>query len=442
MRNNLFCLLGCIFCFSTCRMPSVPQGEIKIIKRLETINTGGNCLDLDVDMDIEDSILVAVANYNGYFVYKINSIDGIVTDISEKEHIEADEMNPNQGDNQAQTVILSKEHNIAFVLDKYEHIWLHKYEDGATQYETNYLEEDCFGSTWLSVAIDDQMDSIGVYTLLKHNAEASGDFLGSSTSLVWTNLKGVNPSSASPEQDKPNCEYIINQGSIAEKIHFSNILLTQSYGELGVRVFKKTNDDICLINSGLIDLNASNICINHTYPAGQENSGEIDYFSCCEEADICPEDLFNSETGECAPYFIFGHGGKYASSGGIMPEIYAEFDTPGEVEAVFSEGNIIFAGLKYSNGCLITELDDEGLIIGNIQFAIGYSVNSIHQDNGLLALAAGHDGILLFDWDGGLDISFIGIIETAYANNVHVAGNILFAATEDGIEIIQIDHTP
>ena len=36
----------------------------------------------------------------------------------------------------------------------------------------------------------------------------------------------------------------------------------------------------------------------------------------------------------------------------------------------------------------------------------------------------------------------MGKIETSYANNVKVVGNIIFAATEDGIEVIQIDYTP
>ena len=161
MKNEIIIIIGILLCINSCRLPSSPLGEIKIIKRLETINTGGDCLDIDVDMDIGDSILVAAANYNGYFVYKINSIGGIVSDISEKKHISADEMDTNLGDNRAQSVILSKEHNIAFVMDKYDHIWLYKYEDGATHYDTpNYLEEDCYGSTWLSVAIDDQIDSI------------------------------------------------------------------------------------------------------------------------------------------------------------------------------------------------------------------------------------------------------------------------------------------
>ena len=70
MKNKLLIIVGVLICINSCRMPSNPLGEIKIIKRLDTIDTGGNCRDLDVDN--EDNILVAAANYNGYFVYKIN----------------------------------------------------------------------------------------------------------------------------------------------------------------------------------------------------------------------------------------------------------------------------------------------------------------------------------------------------------------------------------
>jgi len=408
-------------------MPSDPAGGISIVKRLETINTGGNCLDLDVD--IIDNILVAAANYNGYFMYKINLIDGIVSDISEQKHVAADAMDTNLGDNRAQSVILSKEHNIAFVMDQYDHIWLYKYEDGSTQYDMpNYLEEDCYGSTWLSVAIDDQGDSIGVYTLLKHNAAEDGaaDFLEYSTSLVWTSLKGIGPSSISPNQDEPNCEYIINQNSIAEMIYFDDGLLSMAYGELGVKVFKQTELEACLIADDIVDLSGDALCSEN-----YDNLGEIDYQSCCENT-ACPNGM-----GEC-PWMEGGFGGVFSSAGGIIPQIYAEFDTPGEVEAVFSEGNNIFAGLKYSNGCVLTQLDDDGNVINTNQFAIGYSVTGIHQNNGLLALAAGHDGILLYNLSGS-NVSFMGKIETSYANTVKIAGDIIFAATEDGIEVIQID---
>ena len=100
---------------------------------------------------------------------------------------------------------------------------------------------------------------------------------------------------------------------------------------------------------------------------------------------------------------------------------------------------IIFVGLSNSNGFLKTIINLDGSIADLQQFAIGYTIKGIHQDGYLLALAAGHDGILLYNSNGG-SISFIGKIETSFANSVKVAGKIIFAATEDGIEIIQIDY--
>ena len=64
MKHNVIILIGIVICINSCRLPVDPLGEITIITRLDTINTGGDCLDLDVDMDIEDSILVAATNYN------------------------------------------------------------------------------------------------------------------------------------------------------------------------------------------------------------------------------------------------------------------------------------------------------------------------------------------------------------------------------------------
>ena len=83
-------------------------------------------------------------------------------------------------------------------------------------------------------------------------------------------------------------------------------------------------------------------------------------------------------------------------------------------------------------------MDNDATIISSIQFAIGYTIKGIHQDDGLIALAAGHDGVLLYEWN--LDeISFMGKIDTPYANSIKVSGDVIFVATEDGLEIIQID---
>jgi|TARA_B100001964_G_C14214218_1_gene591916 hypothetical protein len=454
-----------------------------------TVDTGGNCLDLDVD--IADSIVVAAANYNGYFIYKLIFENDKISDMTEYAHISADDMDNSLGDNQAQTVVLSKNHNIAFVMDQYDHIWLNKYEEGATQYgPPNYLEEDCYGGTWLSVAIDDQSDRIGIYSLLKHNAAEFmpycilesdlvdlgnlgtdqgcsdieeyiateynnqtscvavagynwmypgcqvGNYAEYSTSLVWKNLEEVDPSSTSLNGD-PDCEYIINQGVIAEKIYFSDGLLIQAHGELGVRIFNQAYEAICLSDNQLIELEGNEECNNHLSP-----TGEIEYQSCCENIP-CP-DAWGEDCGSNDFYIQqFGYpglGGVFSSEGGILPTVFAEFDTPGEVEAIYSEGNIIFTGLSLSNGCYMVNIDNDGNIVGTTQFAEGYTIKGIHAENGLLALAAGHDGIILYDWDGGYNVSFLGRLETAYANQVKVANNTIIGATEDGIEIIQIER--
>ena len=72
MKNNFLIYLGCIFFMSSCRMPSDPLGDIKIIKRWDTINTIGQCLDLDVN----DSILVAAVNFDGFTIFNLYDSSG------------------------------------------------------------------------------------------------------------------------------------------------------------------------------------------------------------------------------------------------------------------------------------------------------------------------------------------------------------------------------
>jgi hypothetical protein len=483
-------------------MPADPLGEIKIIKRLETINTVGNCRDLDVDID--DDILVAAANYNGYFVYKINyDTEGTISTLMESVHMSSDSLDTDLGDNRIESIVLSKANDIAFILDKYENIWLYKYGLGAEQYgggeakNMRIINTAClnYGGAWLSVAIDDKSDSIGVYFLLNHHSaelqpyciseeddnyvklrewddclniqnyfihgfatqedceynghvwkdpgcKSGGEYAQYSTSLVWKKLIDVGPEDTAFEGE-PDCEYIINQGTIAEKIFFNEGLLSMTYGELGVRNFKQSDENLCVVEN-LIDGETVYTHYDEDDMDGFCGDNFSNHLTCCKTGGCPPgSDGIPDSEGHCSDdnmYIeLFGYpglGGVYSSKGGIIPHIYSEFDTPGEVETIYSIDQTIFTGLSHSNGCMIAKLDDDGLI----QFASGYTIKGIHQDGGLLALAAGNDGILLYNWNGGVDVSFIGKIETSYANNVKVAGDIIFAATEDGIEVIQIDR--
>ena len=58
MKNVL--LIVIVICINSCRMPVDPLGEIKIIKRLDTIDTGGNCLDIDSKNDGTTPAVAAV----------------------------------------------------------------------------------------------------------------------------------------------------------------------------------------------------------------------------------------------------------------------------------------------------------------------------------------------------------------------------------------------
>ena len=82
-------------------------------------------------------------------------------------------------------------------------------------------------------------------------------------------------------------------------------------------------------------------------------------------------------------------------------------------------------------------LDDNGGVMTNLQIADGYTINATAVNDRLIALAAGHDGVLLFEWDGSdfASVQSLGQINTPYCNSVEVDGNNLIISTEDGLYI-------
>ena len=143
-----------ILLLASCKEPNEPITSDDIATFSMHINTYGESLDVDV---INNS-MVAAANYQGFIVYDIErndlghiiSIDSIFND---------SDMDGTMGDNRAQDVVISKNHNIAFITDIYDRIWLYKLGQNSQQYVDNYLQ-DCYGGAWLSLAIDDQVDNI------------------------------------------------------------------------------------------------------------------------------------------------------------------------------------------------------------------------------------------------------------------------------------------
>ena len=401
MKNKIIIIIGILISINSCRMPSDPLGEIKIIKQLDTINTGGNCLDLDVDMD-EDSVLVAASNYNGFMIYDIQYNGSMISKIKERIHISSYDMDSNIGDNRAQNVVIAPISNQAFILDKEDHIWLFDYNAGIDTLRAYLSKGDplCYDARSLSIAIDESSNQIRIYSLIKHYSKGSY-WKKDSRSLITTNIE------LSDINKDIECNYKFNNNDISDIIFYSDSLLTLGSGELGIQVYR--------FNEAF-----ENTCV------ATNNDGKLIHINLDEESE-CQSDEYNVWIIE---------------AGELIPEFIMAFDTPGEVESIYSKDSTIFVGLSNSNGFLKAIINSDGSTTGPHQFGVGYTIKGIDQDDGLLALAAGHDGILLYKWNGNV-VSFMGKIETAYANTVKVKSDvnskIIFAATEDGIEIIQID---
>ena len=398
MKNHLI-LIFTIFLYISCRKPvdpvveepTDPVEDLLIYNHWDTFNTGGYCLDLD----ISDSILVAAARYNGYFIFSIDEDNRTLDTI-----YHANNLDPEVATDRADRVIISKEHDIVFILDKYDKIYLYRlngnqyegFEDGA-----NYTDF-CSYNVWISLAIEDREEGIGIFSLVKHNSaeeENVDGFVEESTSLVWSNLTETYLGPDIIFSAHTPYEYTYNFTILPTEIYYSHELLSVANGELGVLVLKKTNQDVCVPQSG--------------------DMYEPENMSECEELD-----------------------GSFELAGGFIPSIFSSFDTPGEVKTVYSYENTIFAGLSTSNGCLIQDIGEDGELLNHYLIAEGFSVNGIHYDNDLLALACGHDGVIIYQWDGaGLPI-FLGRIATSYANKIKVNNNKVFVATEDGIDIFEI----
>ena len=395
MKFKFILFAGFLFLICTCRMPSDPIGEINILKRLNTINTGGDCLDLDIDL--ADSVIVAAANYNGFKLYDIQFTGNLISELIERTHITSFEMDKNIGDNRAQIVKIASLNNKAFILDKEDHIWLLDYNNSIDTVSA-FLSKgnaSCYDARSISIAIRESINDIRIFSLIKHYSSGSY-WVEDSKSIINAKFDLLNLN------EETECNYMLNKNENSNVIFYSESLLILGVGELGVQVFS-------------IKVADENTCIY------LNNMGEM--ILAILDAD---NDCLSLDNG-----FII-------NEGELIPGVIWEFDTPGEVEALYSISNSIFAGLSKSNGFIKVQLNSDGSITDYSQYGLGYSIKGIHHNGNILAVAAGHDGVLLYNWDG-VNLSFKGRIDTAYANNVKVALNVIFVATEDGIDIIQVE---
>ncbi len=134
---------------------------------------------------------------------------------------------------------------------------------------------------------------------------------------------------------------------------------------------------------------------------------------------------------------------KQTSSGGL--EFKSEFDNiPGEVSDIYANNGLVIAGLTDDKGCYLALLDSNGQPTVNLRIADGYTVQGIDMYNNVLALAAGSDGVLLYDihWtENQILASEIGFVDADYTYKVELVNEYcVFAATRNGIQVSFLEY--
>ena len=99
----------------------------------------------------------------------------------------------------------------------------------------------CIADVWLSLAYDDsQQDTLLLYPLVKHNSAIGGaEFDAYSASVVFSTFWEY------PDFEEffgTSCEFGVNISILADKISYSDSLLSVAMGELGVTLFKQQYD--------------------------------------------------------------------------------------------------------------------------------------------------------------------------------------------------------
>lgn len=348
-----------LFFISGCISPSEPSG-VKT-ENMVTLETVGYCRDVDLN----DSILVAAADQNGYVIYSIDfGNDGSFS----YEEIFGTESGDHEGEEfQGGEVRIASRYNYFLLMDQADALYYVNFADvdsiGRIPYPGSENRDYVRG-----FAID-ETDSVNLLLYSLNRAED-----GSSTIIYTRSLMYV----YNADTEKVDFYFMETEDPIndlnqdAENLYLGDSLMVLANSQLGVTVFRQNSDG---------SLNDSTFA-------------------------------------------------TYSINGGY------------EVQTVMTQDGVVFAGLSNDGGCHIAQIDNDGKVNSEIKIAEGYTVRGIHLKNGILALACGNDGVLLYEWNGiesSSPVTELGRLNSEYAYNVKVYDTRnIFTATRAGIQLFQI----
>ncbi len=241
--NKKYILIVINILVFSCRMPSDPEG-VEVVRHIGPLNTYGECLDLDVN----DSIIVAAANFNGFMIFDIYDSLGR---LNPKQKYNGADLDPSVGNNQISKIRISESPELLVLMDKYDKIYINRLDGSPMYYLGGDVNiEDCYGAAWSDFTLDPKGSFLRMFNLVDHNmaTEYAGEADQYSKTIIWQNLENFShfPSSEEISSMDKACEYVVNEIDEAKHLHFSNDgLLSLGVGELGVKVYKQINQNQC-----------------------------------------------------------------------------------------------------------------------------------------------------------------------------------------------------
>jgi len=382
-------------------------------------------------IDIHENILVAAASHNGYLRYNISEDTNGNIALELEQHV-SDLVAGDEGDAATDVFISDNIHGMAFIHDDYDPFLREEFDNPGVLYRSNSACGNSFVLRDLALN-DDIPDTTLLFTLQKHSDGAPTGGSNYSTSVAIREYFYNTDGTWDPETERA-CKIVLHFSIDATKVSYFNDILAVADAGLGVQIYKYNRS----ITEPFTDANE-----NGYYDAigCDGNDPYTDWFEVSQEACEASGEYTWIDQAEEFEDIIIEDGiyTAFKDSLAFKDNFYIQ---GGEAESLFSINNFVVGGFDNDRGCYMALLDSEGSIVSNLTFADGYSINAIDYDNEFLALAAGNDGVLVYQWDGTLNVNLLTNIDSGddnYVYDVNVEGNNIYIASENGISIYKIE---
>tara|TARA_Y100000768_G_scaffold386211_1_gene374054 strand:- start:382 stop:1509 length:1128 start_codon:yes stop_codon:yes gene_type:complete len=330
------------------------------------------------DVDVNDNTIVVAASDGGYYKFSY-TLDGNGFPIVQEVISEDNHIPDHENDSIDRVIMSSGYYDIIYMLDKftggYSDVWFDNAE--GLSMDPPFFNDNCYQSKYLDIAVD----------------ESSSNGTEFDTHRIYSLMKHT-----SLNENNDDDEFEAYSASLVKR---------------EINIVPGINTDIMLVNGQCEYLH------NLSYSSTEIHLGDGKLAVASESDGIT---LFSRQ------------------NNGDLDSLFSYNVSGGQAQSVYAFENAVVGGFSNDKGCYMALLESDSDSVSNyIAFAEGHSINGIDFSNNIIGLATGNDGVQLYEWSGGGNVTPYGSINTdEYAYDLKIKGDLIFVATRTGLEIFKI----